>query len=488
MRLYTHTHTCVLKNRKKEKQKKLENINVADSLLKENANIINSTNMLIKYGNSARVQEYAVNNIAGINNKIEQKSKRKIKKKEDKLQKVSCLLVIRKIVVIMMGIIIAILVFFRENYNWKIENIIEKIGKVINISGTRADIEEVVAMDMTKVDLVPDKNKVNVPVPKGYVLSGASDENDVTKGAVIYEGTAAVTDANVATERLTRNQWVWVPVPAANVSRIYSEDAYGRKSGKLYDYNSEGRTTNTDGAEPYVCLEKNDTEQSFQNYNLYGYTKSKLYEEMQKNYEETIESIKIYGGFYVGRYETGDLSQRKPVCMQYKEDLTLQNWYTMYSKAQYVGGSASVKSMMMYGSLFDEILMQLQEKGLKNWDEIGVDSTSWGNYYNAKYAYFGSADLKSPTWKEEGYFKVLPTGAKVGSDEDNWKRNLVYNIYDIAGNIWEWTQEGNNPSNRRTRAGSFAVNGDEYPVCFRGNYDPLNDVDFVGFRCFLIIL
>ena len=383
-------------------------------------------------------------------------------------------------------LILASLVYTGARYNWKIENIIEEIGKVINVKGTSANIEEVAAMDMTKIDLVPDKNKVNVPVPKGYVLSGASDENDVTKGAVIYEGTTAVTDANVAEEKLTRNQFVWVPVSAANVSRIYSEDAYGRKSGKDYTYGDSERKIVVWGKEPYVGLGSDCVED--QDYNVYGYTRNKIYEEMQKNYEETIESIKIYGGFYVGRYETGNLSQKKPVCVQYNEDISNQNWFTMYNKAQYLGGSAGVKSMMLYGSLWHEVIMWLIESKAKQYDEIALDSTNWGNYRNASFQYYNTYGATSTSLKGVRDETKLPTGAKAESDVGDWKRNCVNNIYDLAGNISEATQAGENYFDRYCRGGEYSEDG-MYDQAGRGGlFAASNNYDTVGCRVHLIIL
>ncbi|MBQ8043167.1 MAG: hypothetical protein IJ272_03325, partial [Clostridia bacterium] len=51
-----------------------------------------------------------------------------------------------------------------------------------------------------------------VPIPKGFVASSATGENTKNGGLVIYEGTEAVTDANVEDAKRTRNQYVWVPV------------------------------------------------------------------------------------------------------------------------------------------------------------------------------------------------------------------------------------------------------------------------------------
>ena len=495
MRLYTHTHTGVLKNKEKERQEEVESINAADNLWQENAaRKISGTNTSTDYVNTIN-RENCVNKVEKTNNKTEkkeQKNKKRIKSEEGKLQKVSCLLVMRKIsiIVILMIIVIAILVCFGIKYNWKIANIVEEIGKVINISGTSAEIEEVAAMDMTKIDLVPDKNNVNVPMPKGYVLSGASDENDVTKGAVIYEGTTAVTDANVATEKTTRNQWVWVPVSAANVSRIYSEDAYGRKSGKLYEYSSSGRKASTEGGfEPGVSTFTDiENELYLQQYNLYGYTRNKLYEEMQRNYEETIESIKTYGGFYIGRYETGNLSQRKPVCVQYNNDIADQTWYTMYNKAQYLGGSAGVKSMMIYGSLWDEVMMWLYESGAKSYAEIGDNSTDWGNYSNAIFSYYATSTSTSTSSKKSSTYQRLRTGAKAGASWDNWKRNCANNIYDLAGNVDELTQECDSGKlgKRGYRGGAYNVGGIN-EAGWRSHWSSTKSVDSIGCRVYFII-
>ncbi|MBP3597233.1 MAG: hypothetical protein J6J60_07560, partial [Clostridia bacterium] len=94
--------------------------------------------------------------------------------------------------------------------------------------------------DLTKVNIVYDTNNVPVPVPKGYVASGADGEHTVNTGFVIYQGDGEVNNDNAWDESVSRNQWVWVPV--YDSSRIYSIDANGKRSGKLYDYSSTGRS------------------------------------------------------------------------------------------------------------------------------------------------------------------------------------------------------------------------------------------------------
>ena len=44
-----------------------------------------------------------------------------------------------------------------------------------------------------------------------------------------------------------------------------------------------------------------------------------LSQEMEENFYKMIESIKKYGGFYIGRYETGNLNQEEVVIQKMNE-------------------------------------------------------------------------------------------------------------------------------------------------------------------------
>ena len=63
-----------------------------------------------------------------------------------------------------------------------------------------------------KVTAVTSSDGITVPVPNGMTASGATGENSVSGGFVIYEGTGAVNDSNVSSARTSRNQFVWIPV------------------------------------------------------------------------------------------------------------------------------------------------------------------------------------------------------------------------------------------------------------------------------------
>ena len=330
--------------------------------------------------------------------------------------------------------------------------------------------------DLTKVNIVYDTANVAVPVPKGYVASGANGEHTVNTGFVIYEGDTAVTNDNAYDESCTRNQWVWVPVP--DVSRIYETDANGKKKSKLYTYSSTGRTeyTKNNNYEPGI-VSKYDNEKNFAKYNLQGMTREKFLHEMQEEFDFTIESIKKYGGFYIGRYETGNLSAKTPVIQSMNTDIAGQTWYTEYSRLQRLGAGGNVKSNMIWGCLWDETLQWLVDSGNKMYAEM-KDSTSWGNYSNSTFEYKTNTSESTAT-KSKNSKEIIPSGSTEYSKANN--------IYDMAGNVWEWTLEGNNYADRSYRGGCYYFSGSDFPTSYHNNYVPSVSDTQVGFRAYLYI-
>ena len=174
------------------------------------------------------------------------------------------------------------------------------LGNLEEDTGNEGDVLEITNTsnwDLTKVDIVYDTEGVAVPVPKGYVASGADGEHTVNTGFVIYEGEKEVTSENAWDESCSRNQWVWVPVP--DVNRIYETDANGKKKSKLYSYSSTGRTSYTNvNYEPRILGSYYDNERYFARYRMQGMSRDKLLNELQEELDATIESIEKYGGFY----------------------------------------------------------------------------------------------------------------------------------------------------------------------------------------------
>ena len=329
--------------------------------------------------------------------------------------------------------------------------------------------------DLTKVDIVYDTENVAVPVPKGYVASGADGEHTVNTGFVIYEGTGEVTNANAWDESCTRNQWVWVPVP--DVSRIYETDSTGKKKSKLYIFNKTGRKSYSNSNYEPGVLSRSDDKSNFSEYGLQGMTRERFLNEMQDGFEATVESIQTYGGFWIGRYETGNLKADEPVVQRMNTSINNQNWYTVYTRIKRMSANENVKTSIILGCLWDETLQWFVDSGNKTYAEM-KDSKSWGNYYNCTFEYKTNTSGNTST-KSANKSTRIPSGSTEYSKANN--------IYDMAGNVQDLTLEGNISSFRSCRGGGYNVYGSSEPASYRNINNPSTSYVDAGFRAYLYI-
>ena len=319
--------------------------------------------------------------------------------------------------------------------------------------------------DTTKVTVYTDPaSGKKAPIPVGYVASQVTGENGIDTGLVIYEGTVPVTGTQVGvpgTEAweasCNRNQWVWVPVP--DVSRIY--DKTNRKS-KLYSITQTGRSTyNNSNYEPGI-LTNYDNEPYFSQYNLPGMTRKKLLYELETELDETIKSIEKYGGFYIGRYENGETKTVKPVVKRMSSN-PYASWYDTYVNLRTLVPNENLKANIIYGCLWDETLQWFRESGAKT-DEDIYNSASWGNHKDSEGFTYYTNVAGSTGSKTQNSGKSIPTGST--------ERNKANNIYDMAGNQWEWTLEGYGNNSRSIRGGYYGSNASDCSVGIRGSYGP----------------
>ena len=320
--------------------------------------------------------------------------------------------------------------------------------------------------DLSKVDPVQstDATPVTVPVPKGYVASKVTGETTVENGFVIYEETDEVNDTNKDTAQTTRNQFVWVPV--ADVSEMYGTDASGKKWGKLYSFSTDGITpvnwteqngvmtvTTTSGSNSY----REPEVVSFDSSNSVNLT------QLETQFDSMIASVEKYGGFYIGRYETGNLSQAETVVVKNNIDIGSQTWYTIYNKSKEVAANSNVTTTMIWGCQWDATLRWMYNSGDSDKKTYTYNSTGKGNYSGTQ----GSSN------------RIIPTGSN--------EQYAVNNIYDMAGNARDWTIEANNTDVRVLRGGGGGDDAVSYSTSSRNANGPSNGSNGDGSRIALYI-
>ena len=306
---------------------------------------------------------------------------------------------------------------------------------------------------------------IPIPIPEGFSKSMYDGEKTVGEGLVIYKtdvSTLATKDQETA--KTSYDQFVWVPVP--------NMDEFTRTAW------SNNIPTN--------ILSKYYTEPS-------SYNASTAYQYITEvaEYNAMKNSVEKYGGFYIARYEAGDLdvtsmrttyttgahtvvSRKGAFVYNYvgwgtsMTDITSD---VIDSSNNNKGKGAVYLSQNMYvenNNYTTSLIYGVQWDATLRWlsDKYNVsDSRSWGNYYNST----GDAATNS------GSSKMNYTTGR----SEAWKAK---NIYDLAGNVWEWTMEADSTVNRVLRGGVFYSGGGVYPASFRYNYGPIFTNNYYGFR------
>ena len=273
-------------------------------------------------------------------------------------------------------------------------------GEIVGEStcyATKCKIEEYSNIQNSNYTLT--QGGLTAVVPAGFAYGTSSNVGTISTGLVI-------TDA-VDNGYSIGNEFVWIPVnkddlTVGNTNKkiaVLQDGSTTDYIGVLYDWerDSTGNTVITQTASSRREPLQDDNESGIL---------------MQSDYNAFIESIKKYGGFYIGRYEMG-----------------LEN---NYSKLGVLPANAGRQETSGWNGLYSRA---------KSYNKTGVTSQMiWGSQFDAmlNFALTNDADKQKVTSTIGNHENPLKTGIWIGPDNLTDKIN---NIFDLEGNYLEWTQE-----------------------------------------------
>ena len=301
-------------------------------------------------------------------------------------------------------------------------------------------------------------------IPGGFTVSGIRKETRIDEGLVIY----LIPDDEIenvkwdGTEKTKYDQFVWIPISHEQINKMFICQAKADQSdkcniivengvakctvhnspkmaGRLYAKSTgenyykkaytEVYTANTGLREPDVVT-GNDTGdgKDFDGDPAYlGYMSTvtgdntsykntaKFKETLQNDYNEIVALIYNAKGYYVGRYETSNITTTKETAIKViagtNSGIASENWYYMYAQQKVYAENKSlgnkVKSSMILGTCHDQMLEFVNVEGKYDITKAGNVEHNFSGNYN--------------------------TG--------NQSTDMSKNIYDLEGNVCEWTTE-----------------------------------------------
>ena len=313
------------------------------------------------------------------------------------------------------------------------------------------------------------------------------------------------------------NEYVWVVVP--RTTAVYAKTGLGKTTFTDADY-----TSIENDLKEYTKTYRGSTKYSdtwYADDKNEGWLSETEYKTLKNS---MLKSVYENGGFYVGRYEAGiettgtnrtsntDKNSDGKYIMPSIAPVTKADAYpyTYVTRTQAQNLASNVNSgtktsSLMFGVQWDLVLAFMHNKGNIEDSTLTSNSTTIGNYYNStfdldrgKYAQFGQL---GNTWKNfdsalDSIVVSNETTGKMKKTEQNSYQNgillttggteqsKVMNIYDIAGNVCEWTLEktSNTYDQCVARGGLFNDTGSYRPAADHDGNSSGHSFYSIGFR------
>ena len=301
-----------------------------------------------------------------------------------------------------------------------------------------------------------DSNGDIAMIPAGFAVSQVDGEQTIEEGLVVIDSSG--------------NEFVWVPVDYNREIDDFAEmfvRREGYSNGSLQLYLSNCGEADSSGINQY--LEKNGMQE----------TKT-----TQAEAQAMYASVKENGGFYIGRYEAGKDSKDNVIVKKGADVYDYIPWsangYNMQETEGTTGGAVELArnfdTVNNYTSVTSTLIYGVQWDAIMNWMKDIENKNVEGKTY--------IQDSIGMGWHSDNSGRVVH---QTGIDVDSNKSNCVNNIYDLAGNVYEWTMESYGTASRINRGGNWYFSASEAPTSARNFSAPSLSNNSIGFRLALYL-
>ena len=253
--------------------------------------------------------------------------------------------------------------------------------------------------DQIDTEAVPRRVIDGVTIPDGFYYAGGTKE----EGLVISD-----VEGDDLENSKGGNQFVWVPVE--NYEDFQRQNAYGLDEVDIKD-----------------CLEADDT----------GLSKySEETDTTRQEAKEMYKSVKIYGGFYIGRFESGKDETGKTVVRKGVTPYSDIPWSSTGNVTEDEDIDGTENGAIEQARYFDTL------KGYTGVTSTLCYSVQWDatmNFIDPNY--ITNASIGSPNCAEDSFVRNSEGKGYSMGGVVNTGYYQINNIYDLAGNVSEWSME-----------------------------------------------
>ena len=350
-------------------------------------------------------------------------------------------------------------------------------------------VENLVKQEVTGDELKEYQQIVKAAHPEKHIPTGfAYKEGSINEGYVITDGT---------------NEFVWIPVAMTSeyTKRMGTRNYHLRKQDQ-----SDNLSASLTAATLLACVGTD---------NIGTFPTNSVITASGEGVTPEKTAVCNAGGFWVGRYETGvaNVTRESSTSPTVNKDVIkvaagleparnvtqtnalgcANSWKTVAANEE--KGTVAAQSGLITGTQWDKMCEYI------GWSICDSNCGTWGNYYNVaskKYSKVWHSKADNCTWVEtENFAKevntkiVFATGTYENVAGGTTKKR---NIYDVAGNVWEWTTEytyqdhaGSNPHVVRRGGGTNFSSSGDFATCRGGDYTPGGYGWNIGFRLVLYV-